>query len=109
MSITDTFDFAVEAIAHALGVSVTYTRDGFAPVTVEAVAGDGFERVQSGPVRIGSSRPEVMIRLADFPDFPMTPADARGDSVVVDGVTHEVASLRPDVEGVSATLVLKVV
>ena len=103
----DTFDFAAGAVAHALGEPVVYTREGFDPVTVDAVIGSGFERVQSGGVRIGSSRPQIMVTLSDFEEFPMGPEDARGDTVSFLGEDFEVASLQSDIEGVSANLVLK--
>lgn len=107
MTISDTFDFAMESVAHALGEDVTYTRTGFDPVTVRAVIGSGFERVQSGAARVSSTRLEITVRLSQFEDFTMAPEDARGDTVVVRGLTTEVASLQGDIEGVGATLVLK--
>ena len=107
MTIRDTFDFAAGAVAHALGESVVYTRTGSDPVTVEAVIGSGFERVQSGGVRISSSRPQIGVTLSDFTEFDMGPEDARGDSVSFLGETYEVVSLQTDIEGVSANLVLK--
>lgn len=106
MTISDTFDFAMESVVHALGEPVTYTRDGLDPVTVEAVIGTGFERVQSGEIRVSSSKPEIAVRSADFA-FSLEPVDVRGDVVVFGGLTFEVANSKGDIEGVSRTLVLK--
>lgn len=95
--IRDTFDFAVSAIGNALGDEVTYNG-----ATVRAVFGSDFAAVQSGDVRLSSRRPEISVRLDDLPAEPES-----GDEVVVRGVSYTVATVRPDVEDVSATLVLK--
>lgn len=95
----DTFDFAAGEIARVLGEEISYNG-----ATVPAVFGSGFVRTESGEIRITSRRPEIMVRLADLPDAPV-----EKDLAVIRGQTYEVATVRPDVEDVSATLVLKTV
>lgn len=95
--IRGTFDFAAAQIGRALGEDVTYNGE-----TVRAVFGSEFAAVQSGDVRLSSRRPEIMVRLDDLPANPVA-----GDKVVVRGVEYSVATIRPDTEDVSATLVLK--
>lgn len=95
----DAYDFAAGEIARVLGEEVTYQG-----ATVPAVFGSGFQRVQSGEIRISSRRPEIMVRLADLAAPPL-----EKDLAVIRGQTYEVATVRPDVEDVSATLVLKAV
>ncbi|HSH45106.1 MAG TPA: hypothetical protein VK966_04590 [Longimicrobiales bacterium] len=96
--IRETYDFAVDAIVNAMGDEVSYLG-----TTVPAVYGSGFSRVQSGDVRVSSRRPEIMARLDDLPTAP-----EQGHEVAVRDQMFEVASVQPDVEGVSVTLVLKV-
>lgn len=95
--IRDTFNFAMDAVVQALGDEVTYNG-----AKVRAVFGSDFAAVQSGDVRLSSRRPEIAVRLDDLPAEPVP-----GDVVVVRGVSYTVATVRPDVEDVSATLVLK--
>lgn len=95
--VEDAFDFAAESVVRALGEEVTY--EG---ATIEAVYGRGFNRVDGGDIRVSSARPELMVRLADLSTAP-----AAGDAVTVRGMDFTVATPKIDVEGVSATLVLK--
>lgn len=95
--IRDTFDFAAEAVGHALGEDVEYNGR-----QVRAVFGSEFALVASGEVRLSSRRPEIVVRLDELLASPVA-----GDSVEVRGVKYDVATIRPDTEGVSATLVLK--
>lgn len=95
--IRDTFDFAAAAVAHALGEEVLYNGR---PIMV--VFGAGFTLVESGEVRLSSSRPEISVRLDDLVAAPVA-----GDRVEVRGVEYDVATVRPDTENVSATLTLK--
>lgn len=95
----DAFDFAAGEIARVLGEDITYNG-----ATVPAVFGSGFVRTESGEIRISSRRPELMVRLADLVAPPL-----EKDLVVVRGRSYEVATVRPDVEDVSATLVLKAI
>lgn len=95
--IRDTFDFAAEQVIHALGDVVDYEGR-----TISAVYGAGFTRLQSGEVRLSSRRLELSVRLDDLPRPP-----EQGDRVEVRGITCTVAEVRPDIEDVSATLVLK--
>lgn len=95
--IRDTFDFAIAQIVDALGDEVEY--EG---IRIMAVYGAGFTRVQSGEVRLSSRQLEIAVRLDDLPRRP-----EQGDRVVVRGQVCTVAQVKPDVEDVSATLVLK--
>lgn len=96
--IRDTWDFAAAAVNHALGDEVIYNG-----VLVRAVYGDGFTAVQGGQtVRVSSTRPEIMVRLDELGCTP-----AEGDSVIVRDIEYVVATVRQDIEAVSATLALK--
>jgi len=95
--IRDTFDFAASAINQALGDEVEYNGK-----RVMAVYGNEFAAVLSGEVRVSSRRPEITVRLDDLDTPPK-----QGDRVVVRGLTFEVATVRYDVEDVTATLMLK--
>lgn len=95
--IRDTFDFAAKQVIHALGDEVEYQGR-----RISAVYGAGFTRLQSGEVRLSSRRLEISVRLDDLPAPPR-----QGDSVIVRGQSCTVAQVEPDVEDVSATLVLK--
>ena len=109
MTIQDTFSFAAEAIAHALGEPIVYRRGAFDPVTVDAVIGSGFQRVESGEIRVSSTKPEMMVPNSVFEEFEMAPEDARGDHIeIISSELHfTVVNVRPDIEGVSSVLVLK--
>lgn len=102
MGIDDTFDFAVGSIVQALGDEVVWKPGDAEETTIRAVFGDGFERVQSGDIRISSRSPEILVRASDLPSEP-----ARGDEVRVRGTLFEVATPKSDAEDVSWTLVLK--
>ncbi len=95
--IRGTFDFAAGAINGALGDDVTY--EG---VPIKAVYGAEFAAVLSGNLRMSSQRAEISVRLSDLAAAP-----APDDSVTVRGVDYTVATVKPDAENVSATLVLK--
>ncbi|HSH44727.1 MAG TPA: hypothetical protein VK966_02670 [Longimicrobiales bacterium] len=97
--IRDTFDFAADAIVQAFGDEVAYKGN-----TIRAVFGSGFQRVESGDVRVASRRPEISVRLDDLPTAP-----EKGEPVTVRSLAYEVAAIRPDVEDVSVTLVLKAI
>lgn len=95
--IRDTWDFAAEAVAHALGDEVIY-----AGVPVEAVYGAGFAAVDGGQVKVSSRSCTISVRFDALPKVP-----AEDDLVTVRGVEFRVATIEPDVEDVSATLHLK--
>lgn len=95
--IRDTWDFAAEAVIHALGDEVLY--EG---VPVTAVYGAGFAAVDGGEVRVSSRRCEITVRFEELPKAP-----EEDDLVTVRGLDFKVATVKPDVEDVSATLVLK--
>lgn len=101
----DTFDFAVDALVQAHGEAIVYNNE-----PMRAVFGSEFTAVQSGDVRLSTRRPEIMVRLADMPNphglFP-TPLPKPGDVVVVRERPFSVVTVRPDIEDVSAILVLK--
>lgn len=101
--IEDTYDFAADAIAQALGEDVLY--GGL--YTIRAVFGAGFQRVQSGSVRISSTRPEISVRLNDLSEAQPGMEPEEGHAVEVRGRPFEVVTVQPDMEGVTATLVLK--
>lgn len=105
--IRDTFDFAQEAIVQAFGDEVTYRVDGEpdSGVAISAVFGSGFERVQSGEIRVAARNPEISVRLDELAALGFAPS--KGDELDVRGTSFEVATVQPDVEGVSATLRLK--
>lgn len=100
------FDAAAAAYVNSVGDEVEFEGE-----TIRAVFGHGFVSVSSGDVRIGSRRPELEVRLADLPDGTEAKKDPPlgGDQVTIRGTAFEVATVRPDVEGVSAVLVLKAV
>lgn len=100
--IEDTFDFAARAIARALGDEVTWKPGTAEEKQVYAVFSNGFDRVQSGDVRISSKRPEIQIPGSVLPSEP-----ARGDRVEIRNETFEVANPKRDAEAVSWNLVLK--
>lgn len=115
--IRETYDFASGAISDALGQDIFIELKGGTPgdVMVSAVFGEGFERVLAGDLRISSRRLEVTVTLSDLPDR-LKPVVA-GHQIIVPrtqeekdekiGERLEVVSVQSDVEGVSATLVLK--
>jgi hypothetical protein len=101
--IDGTFDFAMGAVADALGETITWDPGGAYEKEIRAVFGNGFQRVESGGVRVASKRPEIMVRLSDLPSCV-----EQGGWVRIRGRDYEIAGEQPDVEGVSTTLVLKV-
>lgn len=108
----DTFAFASSAIGRALGVSAIVTVAMFGPRTVDVVLGAGFERVQSGDVRVSSRRLEVQVTADDFDTESIDIEDWAGGTVEflegpLSGQILNVANAKPDVEGVSLTLTLK--
>lgn len=102
MGIEETWDFAMGAVVGALGDEVVWKPGTAEETTLDAVFGDGFERVRGGDVRISSRSPEIMVRASDLPSDP-----TKGDQVRVRGILFEVATPKSDVEAVSWTLVLK--
>jgi len=101
--IAGTWDFAAGEIIHALGEPIVWDPGGPHEKDVRAIFGNGFQRVESGGVRIASRNPEIMVRLSDLPSPPQ-----QGGRVGIRGQAYAIASVQPDVEGVSATLRLKV-
>lgn len=95
--IRDTFDFAAEAVEQALGDDIVY-----AGVTVKAVYGAGFTEAENGGVKVSSRKCEVTVRYDALPKPP-----AEGIPVRVRGLDFKVATVKPDVEDVTATLILK--
>ena len=95
--IRDTWDFAAEAVSHALGDEITY-----AGVPVMAVYGAGFASVDGGEVRVSSRRCEITVRVDALPKVA-----EEDDPVIVRGTEFRVATVKPDVEDVTVTLVLK--
>jgi len=102
VSIEDIFDFAAGAVTGALGDEVTWKPGTASEATIKGVYGRGFDRVQSGNIRLSSNRPELMVRASDLDSDPV-----EGDELEVRGITFEVVTPKLDVENVSWTLVLK--
>ncbi len=108
----DAFSFASSAIAHALGVQAIVTVAGYGPRTVDVVLGAGFERVQSGDVRVSSRRLEVQVTADDFGTESVDIEDWTDGTVEflegpLSGDILDVVNAKPDIEGVSLTLTLK--
>lgn len=105
--VREIFDTAAGAYVDAVGTDVEYN----GPNTIRAVFGSQWLSVQSGDVRVSSRRPEIYVRLADLPAgaaAALTPGEP-GDTVDVLGTLFEVATVKPDLESVGVTLVLKLV
>ena len=102
MTIESTWDFAAGAINNALGDVVTWKPGTGSETEIKAVYGNGFERVQSGAIRIASRSPELSVRASDLPADPV-----EDDELTVRGITFKVVKAKADVEDVSFTLVLK--
>lgn len=100
--IRGTFDAAMGELAHGLGETIIWDPDGEHEAEIRAVFGSGFQRVASGGVRIASRRPEITVRQSDLPS-----AAEQGGRVRIREQDFEIASIQPDVEDVSLTLVLK--
>lgn len=111
MTMQDTFAFASQAICHALGVQVIYSGSA-GHGTVSAVLGAGFESVESGDVRVASRRLEIQVTAADL-GITATDGDTWNSGTVqflegpLAGEILNVAKAKPDIEGVSVTLLLK--
>lgn len=101
----DTFLTAARALVDAVGDEVSYNGE-----TIRAVFGAGYRSVASGDVRLASKLVELdTVVLADLPAGSLAAEDppVPGDLVGIDGKEYEVATVRPDVERVSAKLMLK--
>lgn len=112
MTMQDTFDFAAQSIAHALGVMVIVTTPLFGPRTVEGVLSSGFQQVASGDVRVDSRRLEVDVPRADFETSSTRLEEWAGGSVeflegTLSGEIMSIAKARPGNEAAFVTLVLK--
>lgn len=108
----DTFDFAAQAIAHALGVVVIVTVPSYGPRTVEGVLSSGFQQLASGEVRVDSRRLEVDVVRADFATMSTKLEDWAGGTVEflegpLQGEVAEIAKARPGAEAAFVTLGLK--
>lgn len=108
----DTFEYASQAVCHALGVQIVYEGNVFRG-TGPAVLGAGFQSVESGDVvRVSSRKIEVTLTAADFGGPASSVEEWSGGTVEflegpLAGQVLDVAKAKPDIEGVSVTLVLK--
>lgn len=105
--IRETFEHAADAIVSAFGQAVLY--EG---VEIQAVFGNDFRVVDSGEVRVSSKRPDLYVRFADLPEGVDEPEAGHTIEIPTSiedetGPLFEVATVKPDLEGVGATLVLK--
>lgn len=108
----DTFAFASRAIGRALGVRARYTGPRFGPRTVDVVLSSGFNRVQSGDMRIASRKLEAQVTAEDFDTTSVAIEDWGGGTIEflegpLDGQILDVVNAKPDNEGVSVILILK--
>jgi hypothetical protein len=108
----DTFEFAAQAIGHALGVSVVLTTPFFGPKTVEGVLSSGFTQVSSGDVRVDSRRLEVDVAVAELDTSSTELEKWKGGTLEflegpLAGEITEIAKARPGAEGAFVTLTLK--
>lgn len=105
--IRETYEHAAGAIVSAFGQAVLY--EG---VEIQAVFRNDFRLVDSGEVRVSSKRPDLYVRYSDLPTGIEEPEPGHSIEIPskiedVTGPIFEVATVKPDLEGVGATLVLK--
>jgi hypothetical protein len=106
--VRETFLATAQIYVDAVGEDVVYRPHSVQPVEeheIRAVVEDEFQVVQSGEVRLSSSRPRIYVTLESLEEIT-DGGPQEGDQVEVRGELMEVVTPQPDGQG-GAMLTLK--